>query len=184
MKALAKYLSQAFFLLVGFLGCTAAAQNWVGSSGTPDPTSLAITKFVNGAAYIRSDVSTGTVTLRYNVLPVGDLGKTEQTDGGECTQFSIRYVDNGSAAQVIAKIKIYDTVNGTIKTLLNFDSNSRPQQSGFQLATLCDEFLPLWEQCVNGECRPQAPFIEVQLIRSGPGGNPAVGVIALRDNTH
>jgi hypothetical protein len=52
----------------------AHAQVWVGSTGTVDPNSTNLVKYINGRVELRSDAPVGAVAfIRYNVLPVHDL---------------------------------------------------------------------------------------------------------------
>ena len=52
----------------------AHAQTWVGSTGTVDPNSTNLVKYINGRVELRNDAPVGSVAfIRYNVLPVRDL---------------------------------------------------------------------------------------------------------------
>jgi hypothetical protein len=75
----------------------AAAQVWIASTGTVDPSSLSTYKFVGQLAYVRSSLATGTVTLRYNVFPAGGLLKPITELCCEGRALVVRFLDNGSA---------------------------------------------------------------------------------------
>ncbi|HEY2234192.1 MAG TPA: hypothetical protein VGK01_12035, partial [Candidatus Angelobacter sp.] len=50
------------------------AQVWIGSTGTVDPNSTNLVKYINGRVELRNDAPVGSVAfIRYNVLPVRDL---------------------------------------------------------------------------------------------------------------
>jgi hypothetical protein len=50
------------------------AQVWVGSTGTVDPNSTNLVKYIDGRVELRNDAPVGSVAfIRYNVLPVRDL---------------------------------------------------------------------------------------------------------------
>ncbi|HEY2114428.1 MAG TPA: hypothetical protein VGJ51_05035 [Candidatus Angelobacter sp.] len=54
----------------------ARAQTWVGSTGTVDPNSTNLVKYINGRVELRNDAPVGSVAfIRYNVLPVRDLAQ-------------------------------------------------------------------------------------------------------------
>src|SRR4030095_8673777 len=124
----------AMFVAVSIsaLSQLAAAQVWIASTGTVDPSSLSTYQFVGQLAYVRSSVATGTVTLRYNVFPAGDLLKPVTNGCCESRALMVRFLDNGSGAQVIVKLKKYNVRTGQLTTLLTFDSNNYPPQSAFQ----------------------------------------------------
>ena len=55
------------------------AQIWVGSTGTIDPNSVNLVKYINGRVELRNDAPVGSVAfIRYNVLPVRDLSQDLQ----------------------------------------------------------------------------------------------------------
>jgi len=82
------------------LSQVAAAQLWIATTGTVDQASLATYQFIGQRAFVRPSLSTGTVTLRYNVLPAGDLLTPISDPCCEARALMVRFLDNGSGAQV------------------------------------------------------------------------------------
>ena len=60
-------------LCVAALSQIAAAQIWIASTGSVDESSVATYQFDGQLAFVRPSIAKGTVTLRYNVVPAGDL---------------------------------------------------------------------------------------------------------------
>jgi hypothetical protein len=164
----------------------ATAQTWVASTGTGDGASLSTYQFVNGAAFVRASVARGTVILRYNVLPVGDLLVPVTEPCCESRALWVRFLDNGKGAQVLVTLKRYNVLTGQITTLLTFDSKKFPSQSTFQapLPTIDDGSLINFSFAsgpVNGNNQggDSVYFIEATLIRSAPGGNPGLASVSI-----
>ena len=73
----------------------AHAQTWVGSTGTVDPNSTNLVKYINGRVELRNDAPVGSVAfIRYNVLPVRDLA--QDLNSIEYRIFDARFLDDGA----------------------------------------------------------------------------------------
>jgi hypothetical protein len=183
MKLNIKQLLVCTILLVA-LNTVSAAQDWVASTGSLDTGSLGTARFVGGAVYVRPDIANGKVTIRFNVVPVRDLTIPINLCGTCSRALRIRYIDNGNAAQVLARLRRYNLETGVVSTLLQFDSNLFLGSASFQRRDSSsqnfDFFFADRGAPVGGEATENSVyFIEVDLIRSGSGGNPALAGLAI-----
>lgn len=174
---------------VAVLSVTTAAQIWIASTGAVDPSSASTYVFNGQLAFVKPSLATGTVTLRYNVLPVRDLIIPVKDPCCEGRALMVRFLDNGSGAQVLVRLKRYDVRTGQVTTILTFDSNDYPPQSGFQEpvpgANSREEGFFNFDFAEGPAEGPDvfggtgAYYIEAKLIRSSAGGTPGLGSIRL-----
>jgi hypothetical protein len=165
---------------------TAGAQIWVAATGMPDEDSQSTILFDNGSAFLRPSLTTGSATLRFNVLPVGVLVTPLTSPSTQSRALAVRYLDNGSGAQVIVKLKRLNVNTGGVLTLLTFNSNDHPQGSTFQQPTptigegsffnfsFAQDTVEGVDTGVN-----YAYFIEAKLIRTAAGGTPGLATIRI-----
>jgi hypothetical protein len=103
----------------------AYAQTWGGSTGTVDPNSVNLVKYINGRVELRNDAPVGSVAfIRYNVLPVRDLAT--ELNSAEYRVFDARFLDDG-AGHVFLSLIQQNLSTGTLTTLMTFDSNASAQ---------------------------------------------------------
>jgi hypothetical protein len=176
-------LCLSFCIALG-VACTAQAQTWVGSTGTVDPTSLLSYQFDEKAVLIRPSLTTGQVVLRYNVSPGAFENLTQPCCEGRA--LVVRFIDNGDGAQVLVKLKRYNIFTGATNTLLSFDSNNFPPQSGFQTTPITSSGtffnFSFADGPFNGGTNTGGDsvyYIVATLIRSAPGGNPQLASISI-----
>jgi hypothetical protein len=158
----------------------AQAQTWVGSTGTVDPNSTNLIKYIDGKVELRNDAPMGaTAFIRYNVLPVRDLAQDLQSI--EYRVFAARFLDDG-AGHVFLSLKQLNISSGVITTLMTFDSNASTPSASYQEAntpgnptfnfTFADSqgFNP--NDCVY--------YVEVQLSRTATGGHAGLAGFSIK----
>src|SRR5215469_9657880 len=133
------------------LGTWASVQTgWttVGSAGTVDDRSASIVglrgpyvtlKTTCWFAFLGIDtvfcsVATGTVTVRYNVVPTGSLNPVPPA-GFTVYQFSTRFRVTGKTQRVLLYLKEVNLQLGTENTILTFDSNAFGASADYQTQT-------------------------------------------------
>ncbi|HEY6000833.1 MAG TPA: hypothetical protein VI078_16220 [bacterium] len=78
----------------------------------------------------------------------------------------IRFRDNGAASRLRVWFKHADARTGALRTLMSFDSNTRPASAGFQLVEIPTSGIAV---PVSGAC-----WIEATLDKTGGTGSPAL----------
>lgn len=174
------------FCIAVLMACPAQAQTWAASTGAVDESSLLTYRFTDGNAFVRGNTP-GKVTLRFNVLPVGDLLVPVTNPCCEGRALWVRFLDNGDGAQVLVKLNRHNIITGETTTLLSFNSNDFPPQSTFQDATPNKGLGPLVNfsfatgpfNGANNEGGDSVYYIEATLIRSASGGTPGLASISI-----
>jgi hypothetical protein len=174
-------------VLILAIAGTSSAQLWVASTGTVDEGSRGTLLFTGGVATLRPILPVGSATIRYNVLPVGNLVQPITQACCESRALMVRYQDNGPGAQVIVTLKSYNVHTGEVTTVLTFDSNQHPQESGFQepVPAIFEgsffnfNFAEGPTDGTNDRGGDSIYYIEAQLIKSAPGGNPGLASVRI-----
>lgn len=159
------------------------AQVWVGSTGTVDPNSTNLVKYIDGKVELRNDAPVGTTAfIRYNVLPVGDL--TKNVISGESRSFAARFLDDG-AGHVFLSLKQVNMLTGEITTLMTLDSNASAPSTSYQ-----EGFTPPGIEMFDfhfADSTTHDPadcvyYVEVQLSRTAAGGQAGLAGFSIKTN--
>jgi hypothetical protein len=164
-------MAMTFFLFSHTTVVYAQPRCWttVGSAGTVDEADLSIVALsVNHAAV---SAATGTVDIRYNVVAVDGVF------GGSLKFLTVRFADNGPAAQVIVRLRQLTISSGVITLLAELNSNDFPPLNVAQKGVK-----PFNCNSPEFDFEKNIYYIEVQLIKTGPGGNPLIRAIQICGN--
>ncbi len=149
----------------------------------PDDGDAELVRFgSNGAAAIQDGLAYPTeAVLRFNVLPVLGLYARPDNDGSPVPRcLTVGFRDNGPDARVIVTVKRVASgiEDGTV--VARFDSDvtrtgaPRPPMTGFDEDFVC----PMHPGTFAG-MNQRSFFVEAQLIRLSPAGNPGLQTITI-----
>ena len=158
----------------------AHAQVWVGSTGTVDPNSVNLVKYINGRVELRNDAPVGAVAfIRYNVLPVRDLA-TDLTSI-EYRIFDARFLDDG-AGHVFLSLIQENQSTGALTTLMTFDSNASTPSASYQRANTPGNptFNFTWADSEGFSTTDSAYYVEAQLSRTATGGQAGLAGFSIK----
>ncbi len=163
-------MALALVLFCYSLSVTAQTHCWttVGSAGTVDEADMGNVALSAVTTAVKNSVANTTVDIRYNVVAV------EGIFGGEQKMLTVRFADNGAAAQVIVRLRQLNISNGVQTTLAELNSNDFPQSPVAQAQSMvfnCQK--PEFDFVKN------VYYIEVELIKTGAGGNPLIRAIQI-----
>ena len=167
---------------MALLACNvpAHAQVWVGSTGTVDPNSTNLVKYINGRVELRNDAPVGSVAfIRYNVLPVRDLAV--ELNSTEYRIFDARFLDDG-AGHVFLSLIQQNLSTGALTTLLTFDSNASTPSASYQRANTPGNpiFNFIWADSEGFDPADNVYYVEAQLSRSATGGQAGLAGFAIK----
>ena len=158
----------------------AHAQVWVGSTGTVDPNSTNLVKYIDGRVELRNDAPVGSVAfIRYNVLPVRDLAT--DLNSIEYRVFAARFLDDG-AGHVFLSLKQVNLSTGAITTLMTFDSNASSPSASYQEANTPGNptFNFTWADSDGFNPNDCVYYVEAQLSRSAAGGQAGLAGFSIK----
>src|ERR1041385_187115 len=161
----------------------AHAQTWVGSTGTVDPNSVNLVKYINGRVELRNDAPVGSVAfIRYNVLPVRDLA-TDLTSI-EYRIFDARFLDDG-AGHVFLSLIQENQSTGALTTLMTFDSNASTPSASYQRANTPGNptFNFTWADSDGLNPNDSVYYVEAQLSRTATGGQAGLAGFSIKKIT-
>jgi len=161
----------------------AHAQTWVGSTGTVDPNSVNLVKYINGRVELRNDAPVGSVAfIRYNVLPVRDLA-TNLTSI-EYRIFDARFLDDG-AGHVFLSLIQQNQSTGALTTLMTFDSNASTPSTSYQRANTPGNptFNFTWADSDGLDPNDCVYYVEAQLSRTATGGQAGLAGFSIKKIT-
>ena len=139
-----------------------------GSTGTVDEADLSLFTLTDNTAAISGAVTTATGDIRYNVVAVDGVF------GGEQKMLTVRFADNGPAAQVLVRLQRVHIFTGVLTTLVELNSNDYPPSTVAQ--TRSEAF-----NCGGPEFdfENHLYYIEAKLIKTGADGTPLIRSIQL-----
>ena len=158
----------------------ASAQDWVGSTGTVDPNSVNLVKYINGRVELRNDAPVGaTAFIRYNVLPVGDLA--HDLADIDYRIFLARFLDDGGG-QVFLALKQLNLHTGVITILLTFDSNLSSPSTSYQVGNTPGNprFNFTWSDEQFFSTADSVYYVEAQLKRTAAGGHAGLAGFSIK----
>ena len=180
----ASYLRKFFlglsFLSLAFMVPAAHAQTWVGSTGTVDPNSTNLVKYINGRVELRNDAPVGSVAfIRYNVLPVRDLAT--DLNSIDYRVFDARFLDDG-AGHVFLSLIQQNMSTGALTTLMTFDSNASTPSPSYQRANTPGNpiFNFVWADSEDFDPADNVYYVEAQLSRSATGGQAGLAGFSIK----
>jgi len=177
---LRKFVLGLSLLSLAFIVPSAHAQVWVGSTGTVDPNSVNLVKYINGRVELRNDAPVGAVAfIRYNVLPVRDLA-TDLTSI-EYRIFDARFLDDG-AGHVFLSLIQQNQSTGALTTLMTFDSNASTPSASYQRANTPGNptFNFTWADSEGFDPNDSVYYVEAQLSRSAAGGQAGLAGFSIK----
>jgi hypothetical protein len=158
----------------------ARAQTWVGSTGTVDPNSTNLVKYINGRVELRNDAPVGSVAfIRYNVLPVRDLA--QDLNSFEYRIFDARFLDDG-AGHVFLSLIQQNQSTGALTTLMTFDSNASSPSASYQRGNTPGNpfFNFIWADSEGFSTSDNVYYVEAQLSRSAAGGQAGLAGFSIK----
>jgi hypothetical protein len=156
------------------------AQVWVGSTGTVDPNSTNLVKYIDGRVELRNDAPVGsTAFIRYNVLPVRDLA--QDLSGISYRVFAARFLDDG-AGHVFLSLKQVNLSTGAITTLMTFDSNASSPSASYQEGNTPGNptFNFTWADSEAFNPTDSVYYVEAQLSRTATGGQAGLAGFSIK----
>ena len=181
-----QFLALAF---AAFAGTLVVHADWtgVGSTGVIDEGDLGKIVLNNdGSATIRSTISSTAAKIRFNLVDSPGLHFPAPGAIAGGLTFTMRALDNGSGARVIATLKrvslngFNQTLPQTTDVLATIDSDLAPPSAAWQ--TIGAQH---WSVSTRGlDFLDHGYVVEVQLIKHDASGTPGVmGVQLFRDET-
>jgi hypothetical protein len=177
---LRKFLLGSSLLALAFSMPKAYAQTWVGSTGTVDPNSTNLVKYINGRVELRNDAPIGSVAfIRYNVLPVRDLA--QDLSGISYRVFAARFLDDG-AGHVFLSLIQQNLSTGEFTTLMTFDSNASSPSASYQRGNTPGNptFNFTWADSEAFNPDDCVYYVEAQLSRSATGGQAGLAAFSIK----
>lgn len=156
------------------------AQTWVGSTGTVDPNSVNLVKYIDGKVELRNDAPVGsTAFIRYDVLPVRDLATDLQSI--EYRVFAARFLDDG-AGHVFLSLKQLNLSTGDITVLMTFDSNASSPSTSYQEANTPGNptFNFTFADSESFNSTDSVYYVEAQLSRTATGGQAGLAGFSIK----
>ena len=174
------FLASLTLAIVACLASAASAQVWVGSTGTVDPNSVNLVKYIDGKVELRNDAPVGaTAFIRYNVLPVRDLAT--DLNGISYRVFAARFLDDG-AGHVFLRLQQLNLSTGVITTLMTFDSNMSSPSSSYQEGNTPGNptFNFTWADSESFDPSDSVYYVEAQLSRTATGGQAGLAGFSIK----
>jgi hypothetical protein len=169
-----------FIAVLAFSVPRSHAQVWVGSTGTVDPNSTNLVKYINGRVELRSDAPVGSVAfIRYNVLPVRDLA--QDLNSIEYRVFDARFLDDG-AGHVFLSLIQQNLSTGVLTTLMTFDSNASSPSPSYQRGNTPGNptFNFTWADSEGFDPSDSVYYVEAQLSRNAAGGQAGLAGFSIK----
>ena len=173
-------LGLAAMAILAFSMPAAQAQVWVGSTGTVDPNSTNLVKYIDGKVELRNDAPVGsTAFIRYNVLPVRDLAADLTSISYRV--FDARFLDDG-AGHVFLALKQVNQSTGVITTLMTFDSNLSSPSASYQRGQTPGNptFNFTWADSDGFDPNDCVYYVEAQLSRTAAGGQAGLAGFSIK----
>ena len=156
------------------------AQTWVGSTGTVDPNSTNLVKYIDGRVELRNDAPVGsTAFIRYNVLPARDLAADLQSISYRV--FAARFLDNGTG-HVFLSLKQLNLSTGAITVLMTLDSNASSPSDSYQEADTPGNPMFNFTFADSEAFNPtdSVYYVEAQLSRTAAGGQAGLAGFSIK----